>query len=56
MFLSPLRGLDKICDLIPTADAMGYCYIAPPGLASNLASANADIELTLISHTPLRSN
>jgi hypothetical protein len=34
MILSPLLGLDKICYLKPTACAVGYCSIAPPGLKS----------------------
>ncbi|MDT4895991.1 MAG: hypothetical protein QOH25_1068 [Acidobacteriota bacterium] len=30
--MSPLRGLTIYSILIPTADAVGYCYVAPPGL------------------------
>ncbi|MDT4898324.1 MAG: hypothetical protein QOH25_3401 [Acidobacteriota bacterium] len=36
--MSPLRGLTIYSILVPTADAVGYWYSAPPGLKVEVAS------------------
>ena len=51
--MSPLRGLLIYWILIPTADAVGYYYIAPPGLwlVAKMGGAGSSSASHLIAET-----